>query len=228
MDPTNVVGRRVGALLIDGLIVAAITAAAWFATTEEVSGACIAGGIEVGGNCRGFTEDSSGRGIFILISLAASLIVYWIMPGLTGTSPGKSALGIRIIARDGGKPGLGRALVRYLMWIVDSFPYIIPYLTGFITALVDDQHRRLGDRVAGTLVVDKSAVGQAPPGGAQQYGQYGGPALGQQPQGQPPQQVPAGVGASAGSTAPGWYDDPHGQARLRYWDGSGWTEHTSN
>ena len=143
MNPTNVVGRRVGAFLIDGLIVAAITAAAWFATTEEVSGACIAGGIEVGGNCRGFTEDSAGQGIFGLVSLLAGLVVYWIIPGLTGTSPGKSAVGIRIIARDGGKPGLGRALVRYLMWIVDSFPYIIPYLTGIITALVDDKNRRL-------------------------------------------------------------------------------------
>jgi uncharacterized RDD family membrane protein YckC len=24
-----------------------------------------------------------------------------------------------------------------------------------------------------------------------------------------------------------WYPDPHGQARLRYWDGQRWTEHTS-
>lgn len=24
-----------------------------------------------------------------------------------------------------------------------------------------------------------------------------------------------------------WYPDPHGQARLRYWDGSRWTEHTA-
>ncbi|MEA2350192.1 MAG: hypothetical protein QOG86_1133, partial [Thermoleophilaceae bacterium] len=25
----------------------------------------------------------------------------------------------------------------------------------------------------------------------------------------------------------GWYADPSGQARLRYWDGSAWTEHTA-
>jgi hypothetical protein len=25
----------------------------------------------------------------------------------------------------------------------------------------------------------------------------------------------------------GWYEDPHGEAELRYWDGSTWTEHTS-
>lgn len=33
---------------------------------------------------------------------------------------------------------------------------------------------------------------------------------------------PAGTGAPAG-----WYDDPHGEARLRYWDGSQWTGHTA-
>jgi hypothetical protein len=27
--------------------------------------------------------------------------------------------------------------------------------------------------------------------------------------------------------AAGWYDDPRGEARLRYWDGQTWTEHTA-
>jgi hypothetical protein len=40
-------------------------------------------------------------------------------------------------------------------------------------------------------------------------------------------QVSAGGGQGGGQAA-GWYQDPQGQARLRYWDGSAWTEHTSN
>jgi hypothetical protein len=40
-----------------------------------------------------------------------------------------------------------------------------------------------------------------------------------------------GVGGQPGAPPPGgeagWYSDPQGQARLRYWDGAGWTEHTS-
>jgi hypothetical protein len=38
-----------------------------------------------------------------------------------------------------------------------------------------------------------------------------------------------GAAASAGSGGPpaGWYPDPQGQARLRYWDGIGWTDQTS-
>jgi uncharacterized RDD family membrane protein YckC len=216
MDPTNVVGRRVAALLIDGLIVFAIVAGSWFALTKEISGPCLAGGVEIGGDCRGFTEGSSGRPVWFLILAVTSLAIYWIIPGLTGTSPGKSAVGIRIISDTGGKPGLGKAFIRWLVWIVDGFPYIIPNLVGFILALTDAQHRRLGDRAAGTLVVEKSAAEQAAPGAGQQYGQYGAPA-----------QQPAAVAAGGGQPA-GWYEDPQRQARLRWWDGSSWTSHTSN
>jgi hypothetical protein len=31
----------------------------------------------------------------------------------------------------------------------------------------------------------------------------------------------------AGAQQADWYPDPHGQARLRYWDGQRWTDHTS-
>lgn len=30
-----------------------------------------------------------------------------------------------------------------------------------------------------------------------------------------------------GAAPPGWYPDPSGQLPLRWWDGAGWTEHTS-
>ena len=43
------------------------------------------------------------------------------------------------------------------------------------------------------------------------------------PQGQPQQPAAGGGGAQ-----PGFYPDPHGQARLRYFDGTNWTEQTSN
>ena len=47
-------------------------------------------------------------------------------------------------------------------------------------------------------------------------------------------QVPNAVSASPAATslpppapAANWYQDPRGEARLRYWDGGGWTEHTT-
>jgi hypothetical protein len=41
----------------------------------------------------------------------------------------------------------------------------------------------------------------------------------------PPSPQPA---APAASHPADWYPDPRGEARLRYWDGSAWTSHTSN
>jgi hypothetical protein len=76
---------------------------------------------------------------------------------------------------------------------------------------------------AGTFVIDKAFAGQ--PAAGQLGG--GGPV----PYGAPP---PSGapVGASAPPPAApqqkaDWYPDPQGQARLRYWDGQRWTDHTS-
>jgi hypothetical protein len=40
-----------------------------------------------------------------------------------------------------------------------------------------------------------------------------------------PQAQPATPDASYPAN---WYPDPHGEARLRYWDGSVWTSHTTN
>ena len=43
--------------------------------------------------------------------------------------------------------------------------------------------------------------------------------------------MPAGAqpGPPAADEVPaGWHPDPHGERRLRYWDGTGWTEHTAD
>jgi hypothetical protein len=43
-------------------------------------------------------------------------------------------------------------------------------------------------------------------------------------------QPPAGAGAAAagGGQPAGWYADPKGEKRLRYWDGTGWTDQTAD
>ena len=68
-----------------------------------------------------------------------------------GQTPGKRAVGIRVI-RDTGHPvDFRSALLRNLMRIVDMLPGA--YTVGFITMFASPQYRRLGDMVAGTLVV---------------------------------------------------------------------------
>lgn len=44
----------------------------------------------------------------------------------------------------------------------------------------------------------------------------------------PPSAAPTQVQAPLASPEAGWLPDPQGEAQLRYWDGSAWTEHTHN
>jgi uncharacterized RDD family membrane protein YckC len=254
--PTKVVGRRIVAYLIDVLIFVAIVAVAWFALTTQQSGSCPGGGggLNIGGNCRGFQSgDDAKRGIWFAVIVVGFLTLFAILPGMKGTSPGKAALGIRVVNDQGNPPGLFRGLVRGFFLVIDAS------LVGLIVALVTQRNQRLGDLVAGTFVVDKNAVGAiaggpaqpafAAPGGAQfgppPTGQPAAPPTGQPaapPTGQPaapptgqPAAPPTGQPAAPPPPQPqqqvaykaDWYPDPEGRARLRYWDGQRWTEHTS-
>src|SRR5215475_15614801 len=72
-----------------------------------------------------------------------------------GQTPGKRIAGIRVI-KDSGRPinafeAIGRNLVR----AIDFLPLF--YGVGVITMLLNAKHRRLGDYVAGTLVVHESS-----------------------------------------------------------------------
>ena len=68
-----------------------------------------------------------------------------------GQTPGKRWAGIRVI-KDSGRPiTVFEAISRNLIRFVDFLPLF--YGIGVITMLLNQKHRRLGDYVAGTLVV---------------------------------------------------------------------------
>ena len=225
--PTKVIGRRIGAFLIDWLILQVVNFAIFFAmaeTDEEVGAKVLTGDYDANatayGNIQiGDTEYSlvDGRfALWLLIVLLIAWLYHGVLQGIKGWTPGKLVTGIRTVREDNGQAaGVGKATIRWVLWIVDSFPWFIPYITGLVTALATSKNQRVGDLVAKTLVVRQDAMGQpvqfAAPGAgyAPAYGQ-GAPQGG-------PQAQPAG-----------WHPDPQGQARLRYWDGSSWTDHTSD
>lgn len=83
-------------------------------------------------------------------------LVFWFYPVLFevldhGRTPGKRALGLRVIAANGAPVGWLAAFTRNLMRTVDMLPF--GYATGLLASLADPWGRRLGDMVAGTLVV---------------------------------------------------------------------------
>ncbi len=68
-----------------------------------------------------------------------------------GQSPGKIALGLRVI-KEGGYPiSFGDSAIRNLVRVVDFLPFF--YATGLIVMLINGNWQRLGDLAAGTLIV---------------------------------------------------------------------------
>jgi uncharacterized RDD family membrane protein YckC len=96
----------------------------------------------------------SGLGQTLLaVGVFATQWLYWtaaeVLTG--GQTPGKRLTGIRVVRSDGSPVGVYESAVRNLLRAVDFLPLF--YATGCISMLFTPQHRRLGDVLAGTLLV---------------------------------------------------------------------------
>jgi uncharacterized RDD family membrane protein YckC len=72
--------------------------------------------------------------------------------GLKGQTPGKIALGIKVVNAQGEVPGIGRAALRE---IVGKIASAIVFLLGFFWIGWDRRKRGWHDHIAGTFVVRK-------------------------------------------------------------------------
>jgi uncharacterized RDD family membrane protein YckC len=80
-----------------------------------------------------------------------------------GQTIGKRALGLRVVNADGTPITLLPSVVRNLLRVVDGLPGI--YGVGLVMSMIDPSARRIGDIVAGTLVIhaDDLPVGSKVP-----------------------------------------------------------------
>jgi len=102
--------------------------------------------------------------ILLLLSVFVVIWGYYIICEMVtgGASPGKRALGLRVI-RDNGLPiGFTQSLLRNLVRILDFLPWA--YGVGLVAVFVSRRSQRLGDLVAGTLVVRLAVDGHQPLG----------------------------------------------------------------
>lgn len=95
---------------------------------------------------------SFGAGVY----LVALFVIFWGYPVVCeamygGQTPGKRALSLRVVSADGAPIGWMASFVRNLMRTVDMLPF--GYGAGLVASLADPWSRRLGDMVAGTLVI---------------------------------------------------------------------------
>jgi uncharacterized RDD family membrane protein YckC len=116
--------------------------------------------------------DISSSVVLAIWSLASFLFLwgYYLIFELVwnGQTPGKRAVGLRTV-REGGRPiNLVASALRNLVRVIDFLPGF--YGLGVLAMFIDKRSRRLGDLVAGTLVVKErknvtldTLTGQAPP-----------------------------------------------------------------
>lgn len=167
-------GRRVVAWIVDIVLYAGFALAVFAALAEYVDipssipefeacdilqdqdSAAASGCFELGD--RVYLTSDSDNGIQFVAAMGY-FAAFVILQGVTGWSPGKLVTGLRVVKEDGTRAGVGRSLVRTVLWVVDAAPWFLP-LVGFITGLTTTGHRRVGDMVAKTYVVRRSSLGQ--------------------------------------------------------------------
>ena len=120
-------GVRLGAALVDGILISIVQGILWALTNQAVASA-----------------------LGLLIGLA---YYTYFEGGQSGQTIGKRMLGIRVYDfRQGGAIGYGRALLRYVGRIISS----IPCLLGYFWMLWDKEKQTWHDKIATTVVVPVS------------------------------------------------------------------------
>ena len=154
--PANI-GKRIGAAVIDGIILMVIfiiIGTFWGERTHETTTSTVTTTTEGGAprTTREVTTSTSIElsGIGDLIYLGCWFLVMAVLEGRTGQTIGKMALRVRVIRLNGEPTNIGASFLRHLFDIVDCM-----FLIGLIIAANNPQHKRIGDMVAGTYVVDK-------------------------------------------------------------------------
>jgi len=133
--PVASVGNRVLAAVVDYLILGVLT------IVLVIAGATISALIDNGT-------------VFLVVFVVGGFMLNWgyftvAEIATKGQTPGKQLLSLRVVTDNGGLPTAGALVIRTLLRIVDN-------LIGVILIAVDPRSRRLGDRLAGTLVVHDS------------------------------------------------------------------------
>ena len=142
-DPTAVSGRRLAAWLLDNLFMAIAILLVHRGDTVLTNEAGVPTSINP-------TIIWTATVLMVLNQVALTMV--------TGFSLGKAVTGLRVVnRRDGGLPGFRGAAGRTLPWVI-PVPFIPLVEMGLV--LTSRGHRRIGDRIGGTLVVDRGWIGE--------------------------------------------------------------------
>jgi len=103
----------------------------------------------------------SGIGLILLVLFFVQWIYFVVWEGTGGRTPGKIALGCRVVTTRAQPVGLVAASLRNVLRAADILP--IAYLVGLVSMMLTRRFQRLGDLVAGTMVVLDGRASAASP-----------------------------------------------------------------
>lgn len=138
-NDTDVIGARIGAQIIDSVVMIMLI----------YLPILLFGGIGGAAGDQGSGAGGVLLGLFIggIFALGYGFLLEGLWDGFT---VGKRLFGIKVVKEDGSECSLGSAFVRNLLELIDGLFY---YLVGFLVMAASDRRQRIGDRLAGTVVV---------------------------------------------------------------------------
>jgi uncharacterized RDD family membrane protein YckC len=89
----------------------------------------------------------------VILTLAHGYFIYFEFK--RGTTPGKKLFGLQVISAEGGRLTMRQCVLREIFRSYVDVPFIVP---GLISAIVTERKQRIGDLVAGTVVVHSGRV----------------------------------------------------------------------
>src|SRR6266481_1525593 len=112
--------------------------------------------VVVGGGVTGVLGTAGGWFLAVVILLLFTLIWGYFAAFEAwngGRTPGKQALGIRVVMDTGQPVTPGAAVVRNLVRLLDCYFPLLPVLPAMLMMFLNKSNKRLGDMAAGTIVV---------------------------------------------------------------------------
>lgn len=142
--------RRLLAYVLDVALCYAVFAALGLLVIVAVAGTRAVSGV---------AEGAGGAGVgFLLVVLFAIQWVYFaVLEARFGRTPGKRALGLRVVTSSGRPISFRAAALRNVLRAADALPLTysagLLSLTGLVSMSMTRRFQRLGDLVAGTIVI---------------------------------------------------------------------------
>ncbi len=101
---------------------------------------------------------SSLEAVAPVVAIVAYSAYFVLFEALVSRTPGKMMFKLEINRLDGGAIGWPEASVRTFLRVIEANPLLLGILPGGIFVVLSKRRQRLGDLLAGTLVVERSAA----------------------------------------------------------------------